>query len=196
VNNIPLSKPPGRQSLGSIVVRLRIAKSTATISFLCNNSASTLSTVESAAARTTIRIRGTGARDKLSARTISSALVVGPNSLSCSKLICICLLSQLSGCRGGSGFLLVLVSVAAGQGHSGIVIGLSIPKAASAITLLRNYGCGTFAGVEAAAGGCTISVGGAFTSDELRALSGDVERKAQEGGDFEDWCHCDVVIVE
>jgi hypothetical protein len=194
VYNASLSEPLAPESLGSVVIRLSITEAASTISFLRNDGASTFARIESAAPGSTISIRSAFTSDELCSSAVASALVIARSSFSSNRLLdglfctCACLLSQLS-CRRGWKNPLVCGSIAASQGLSSVVVGLTITESTPAIPFQRDDGASTLPCVEATTARCTISIGGTIASDELGALCSNIERKAQEGSDFEDRCH-------
>jgi hypothetical protein len=156
---------PEAQGDSCVIIRLRITKATAAVDLLGEDRASTFARVEAATAGCAVSVAGARTGNELRSST-------GAGGRGSSGRAGWCL-----GGGGGSG---------RGRGSSGragwcleaqrdscIVIRLRITKATASVDLLGDNRTRTFARVEAAAAVCAVGVAGAWTSNELCALTDD-----------------------
>jgi len=142
--------------LRGTVVRGGITKATATVTFLSDDGPGAFTGVEATAARSAIRIVGTGTSDELCAgggwcggsRCGGSSIVAGARIV----------------VHTGCGF-----SIRPLNGLGGTIVGSRVTEAATAITFLSDDGASTFARVEAAASGGAVCVAAAGAGNELCA---------------------------
>jgi hypothetical protein len=156
-SHLPHNIPPWKH-LQCIIIWLCLPKPASPIPFLRNCRSSTLPRSKPTARRRTISILRTSTSDELRS---SDSRGIRTRSHCCTNW------RRLY--RNSLPRLCVRASTAS-ERSSSVVIGLSITKSTATVSFLCDDGSGTFAAVEAAAGGCAVGVGGAWASDELAAL--------------------------
>jgi hypothetical protein len=136
---------PEAQGDSCVIIRLRITKATAAVDLLGEDRASTFARVEAATAGCAVSVAGARTGNELRSSTGAGG----------------------RGSSGRAGWCLEA------QRDSCIVIRLRITKATASVDLLGDNRTRTFARVEAAAAVCAVGVAGAWTSNELCALTDD-----------------------
>jgi hypothetical protein len=153
--HLPISPAP--QPFSSIIIWQRIPKSTPSVPLLRYNGARTLPGFEAAAGRRAVCVRGAYTGDELFSRCWCRGVVVAIVTV-------VAVVTVVT--------VVAVVRIAVdGVATAGGVIRCGVSETAAAVALLCYDRCGAFAGVEAAAGGGAVGVGGAGAGDELGALS-------------------------
>lgn len=154
--------------LRSIIIRLRISKSTTPIPLLRNHRTRTFPRLEPTARRRAVSIRGTSPSDELCSSTASR----------CRR--------RSHWCRGRRCLRSLYVprlSLSRTRSRTRTSVWLGISESASAVSFLGRYDGGTFSALEAAAAGCAVGIGCTYTRDELSSwrLSGPCARRRCSG---------------
>lgn len=161
----PLGIGPAAKCLRSSVVGLSITKATATVTLLGNDGAGTLATAESTACARAVCVRRASASDELGSRCFGGG--------------CSCVVVAGS---GGS-----RLPAWEAKSNSSTIVGLSVTKPTSTVTLLSNHWTCAFTGSKPTAGAGTVCVRAACTGNELSTGSLGRRGRGRSRGRWGSW---------